>query len=210
MNPAPQTSPAPRRRRVWLWVLLGASFCLSPFLLLGIAAISYLSLDRDVRVLREHVMDATDARWKTKAQVSIGGLTLGAVGQGLRFVDNREVADARLALRAVKHASVGVYERTSGSSEVSSEDFLEKTDRAMQKRGWTRLVGVVERSQAVLVYVANDADEGEPIDLCVAVVDGRQLVVASTTVDPDAIGDLVARHAGNDLRRHLRSAQLKF
>jgi hypothetical protein len=210
MNPAPQVTPAPRRRRLWPWVLLGAGICLSPFLLLGVAAVSYLSLDRDVRVLREHVMDATDARWKTKVQMSVGRLTLGAVGQGLRFVDNKDMADARLALGAVKRASVGIYERTAGSSQLSPEDFFVKTDRAMQKRGWTRLVGVSEKKEAVLVYIQEDLDADEPVDLCVAVVNDREMVVVSTTVDPDAIQALVARHAGDDLKRNLRFAKLKF
>ena len=106
MIPAPQ-SPAPRRH-VWRWVLLGAGLCLTPFLLLGIAAVSYLTLDRDARVLRHQLMAATDANWNTKAQVSVGRLTLATIGQGLRFVPHKDIADARLALRAVKHASIGV------------------------------------------------------------------------------------------------------
>jgi hypothetical protein len=205
MNPAPQP-PAPRRR-LWLWVTLGAGLCLTPFALLGIAAVSYLTLDRDVRTLRHHVMAATDADWCTKAQVSVGRVTLGMVGQALRFVDHKDVEDARLALRSVKHASVGVYERSSDRQEWSSEELFVKTDRAMQKRGWTRLVGVVDKREAVLVYVQDDVDEGEPITLCIAVASGRELVVVSTSVDPDALGDLVARHAGDQVKRKLRFAK---
>lgn len=210
MNPASPVTPAPRRRRIWPWVLLGAGLCLSPFLLLGVAAVSYLSLDRDVRVLREHVMDATDARWQTKVQMSVGRLTLGAISQGLRFVDKKEIADARLALGAVKHASVGVYERTSGSSQVAAADLFPKVDRAMQQRGWTRLVGVSDRKETVLVYIQSDLDDDEPVDLCVAVVSDKEMVVVSTAVDPDAISQLVARHTGDDLKRNLRFAKLKF
>ena len=89
MDPVPQ-SPAPRRH-VWRWVLLGAGICLTPFLLLGIAATSYLTLDRDVRLLRQHVMAATDANWSTKVQVSLGGGTLGVIHQGLRFVHHEGI-----------------------------------------------------------------------------------------------------------------------
>lgn len=205
MNPAPQ-SPAPRRR-VWLWVLFGAGLCLTPFLLLGAVAISYLTLDRDVHTLRRHVMAATDADWSTKVQMSVGWATLGAIGQGLRFVEHEGIADARLALRAVKHASVGVYERTSGSDNWSREQLFKDTDRAMQKRGWTRLVGVAERKDTVLVYVQEDFDEDEPVELCLAVVNGKELVVVSTSVDAHALGELIARHAGDDVKRHLRFAK---
>ena len=81
MNPVPQAT-APRRH-IWRWVLLGAGLCLTPFVLLAMAAASYLTLDRDVRVLRQHVMAATDAGWNTKVQVSIGRATLGTIGQAL-------------------------------------------------------------------------------------------------------------------------------
>ena len=208
MDPVPQ-SPAPRRH-VWLWVLLGAGICLTPFLLLGIAAASYLTLDRDVRLLRQHVMAATDANWSTKVQVSLGGGTLGVIHQGLRFVHHEGIDDARLALRAVKHVSVGVYERTSGGANCSREQLFGATDRAMQKRGWTRLVGVADQKECVLVYVQDDLDEDEPIAICVAVVNGKEMVVASTTIDAAALGELVAKHAGDDIKGHLHFAKLKL
>lgn len=208
MNPAPQ-SLAPRRH-VWRWVLLGVGICLTPFLLLGIAAASYLTLDRDVRVLRQHVMAATDANWSTKVQMSVGGGTLSVIRQGLRFVHHQNIEDARLALRAVKHVSVGVYERTSGEANCSREQLFVKTDRAMQQRGWVRLVGVADKKGSVLVYVQDDLDEDEPIEICVAVVNGKEMVVASTTIDAAALGELVARHAGDDLKGHLHLAKLRF
>lgn len=210
MNPAPLT-PAPRRR-FWRWLLLGASLCLMPFALLAVAAVSYLTLDSDVRTLRRHVMAATDADWCTRAQVSVGRLTLGAIGQGMRLVDHKDMDDARLALRAVRHASVGVYERSSpGSPSWSREELFLKTDRAMKQRGWTRLVGVADRNETVLVYVADDFDDCDQLELCVAVVNGKELVVASTTIEPSAIGELVARHAkGDELKRQLRFSKLKL
>lgn len=209
MNPA-SPSPAPRRR-VWLWVLLAAGLCLSPFLLLGAAAVSYLTLDSDVRTLRRHVMAATDAEWCTRAQVSVGRLTLGAIGQGLRFVDHEDMPDARLAIRAVKHASVGVYERTSPEASWSREDLFVKTDRAMRQRGWSRLVGVADRNETVLVYVADDFEEDEPVEICLAVVNGKKIVVASTRLDARAVSELVVKHAkGDDLKRQLRLSKLRF
>jgi hypothetical protein len=206
MNPAPQT-PAPRRGRIWFWVLLGAGLCLTPFALLGIAAVSYLTLDRDVRTLRHHVMAATDADWSTKVQMSVGRVTLGVAGQVLRFVEHDDIDDARLALGAVKHASVGVYERDSGAADWSREQLFAKTDRAMQNRGWSRLVGVLNPREAVLVYVQDDADEGDPIRLCIAVANGRELVVVSTSVNPDQLGELVAKHTGDKLKQKIRLAK---
>lgn len=209
MTPAPSASPTPRRH-VWRWVLLGAGLCLTPFVLLAVAVVSYVTLDRDVRVLRNHVMDATDAAWNTKVQMSVGRVTLGAIGQGLRFVDHKDMDDARLALRSVKHASVGVYERRSGGKDWSREQLFTETDRAMQERGWTRMVGVADKKDTVLIYVQDAPDEDEPIELCLAVVNSKEMVVVSTSVDAAALGDLVAKHTGDDVKRQMRFSKLKF
>lgn len=210
-TPTPQAlvSPAPRRRRIWPWVL---GICLAPFVILTLAVASYITLDRDAAALRRHVMTATNADWHTKVQCSVGCLTIGAVRSGLLFVRQPEVADARLALAAVKHASVGVYTRDRDGEQWSREQLFVETDRAMQKRGWTRLVGVSERAgaEAVLVYVSDDADEGDPIDLCVAVVSDRELVIASTTVDPETLSELVERHTPEHVKKIVARHQLTF
>lgn len=206
MTSTTQTS-APRRA-IWRWVLLVAGICLAPFLLLGAIAVSYLTLDSDVRALRKQVMAATDASWHTKVQMDVGQVTLGAVNQGLRFVRHKDMADARLALSAVKHVSVGVYERTSERADCSSERLFVDTDRVMQRRGWTRLVGVADHKENVLIYARDRSGDNEPLDLCIAVVNGRELVVVSTSVDPSALGELVERHAGDGWKRQFRSSKL--
>jgi hypothetical protein len=207
MNPVPPT-PAPRRH-VWRWVLLAAGICLTPFVVLAVVALSFLTLERNAAVLRNHVMEATDAGWHTKVQVSVGGLTLGAVRQGLRFVHCPNIDDARLALASVRRASVGVYERTTGGG-WSREQLLDDTDRAMQKRGWVRLVGVADQQDTVLIYVPQDLKEDGPIDLCLATVTGREMVVVSTSVDADKLAELVARHAADGFKGHGRLAKLQF
>lgn len=200
MNPTtPQTSAAPRRR-IWPWVL---GICLAPFVIMAVAVASYVTLDSDAAALRRHVMEATNADWHTKVQCSVGRITLGAVRGGLLFVNKPEVADARLALAAVKHASVGVYERRQQNGEWSREQLFVDTDLAMKKRGWTRLVGVSDRAEAeaVLIYTPDDLDAGDPIDICIAVVNNRELVVVSTTVDPDTLAELVERHTPEQIKK---------
>jgi hypothetical protein len=155
-------------------------------------------------------MDATNAGWDTKVQVSVGGITLGAIRQGLRFVEHEGIDDARLALKAVKHASVGVYERSTKDVTWSREELFAETDRAMQKRGWTRMVGVADQKDTVLIYIPTDMKETGPVDICLAVVSGKELVVVSTSVDPEVLSALVARHAGDDVKKHLRLAKFRL
>ena len=208
MNPAPQSRPP--RRHIWRWVLLGVGLCLTPLVLLALVAASYLTLNRTASVLRGQVMEATDSTWHTKVQFSVGRTTLGAVRAGLWFVHDKDVADARLALAAVRHASVGVYERESGSGDWSREQLFAGTDRIMAKRGWTRLVGVADHTDTVLVYVPQSSDADDLIDICVAVVNGKELVVVSTTVDASQLAELAAKHAPDDLKRHLRLANFRL
>ncbi|MBI2515571.1 MAG: hypothetical protein HYV95_01530 [Opitutae bacterium] len=203
MNATPQTPAAPRRR-IWLWVL---GLCLAPFLLLGIAVASFLTLDRDAATLRKHVMAATDADWSTKVQLSVGSLTLGTVRQCLWFVHDQNVGDARLALKAVRHASVGVYERRGDETKWSREELFVDTDKAMQKRGWSRLVGVADHGDTVLVYTPDNLDPDDPVDVCIAVINDRDLVVVSATLDAKALSRLVEKKAGEDIRRSLHIAR---
>lgn len=199
---------APKKRLIWPWVV-GA--LLSPFVVIAAAAYSYLTLDRDAATLRRHVMAATNADWDTKVQVSVGRLTLGTVGTGLRFIDDvRRKPEVSLALKCVRSASVGVYERRHrGSPWVrDAAKLMNETDAAMTRKGWTRLVGVCEKDDTVLVYVPQGADE--PDEICVAVVNSREMVVVSATLSPHNIGRLVEQVAGDKLRlTHLKHYALR-
>lgn len=200
MNTAVSTPSAPRRR-VWPWVL---AFVLAPFVIVAVGIASYVTLDRDASVLRRQVMAATNTEWTTKMQVSVGGGTITTVRAGLSFVENADMEDVRGALRAVKSASVGVYERASDDVEWSAQALLVDTDRVMSQRGWTRLVGVAGRNETVMVYVPAKFDAAGPIDVALAVIDGRELVVASATIDPEALTEVVERHAAGRFGGRLR------
>ncbi len=210
MNPAtPPASPA--RRHVGRWIALGLVLLLSPFVVLGVGAISMLTLDSDAAVLRREVMAATDANWHTKVQLDIGGITLGAVRTGLRFVHHEHMDEARLALHAVRSASVGVYERDSNEAGWSRAQLFTRTDEMMKQRGWTRLVGVADGRETVLIYTSDVSGTDSRIGLCLAVVDGQELVVVSTKVDAGVLAELAAKHMPKDgLREKLRTVKLNF
>ena len=211
MNPqTPAPSASTPRRHVWRWVFLGLGICLTPFVILAIGAASFLTLDRDAAVLRQHVMAATDNGWSTKVQLSLGRIALGAVRTGLAFVHNKDIDDARLALAAGRHASVGVYERTPGRADWSRQQLFADADKAMQKRNWTRLVGVADKKDTVLIYVPQDIDPDDPVEICLAVVNDKELVVVSTCVDASILAELAAKHSGDDLKSHLRLAKFSF
>lgn len=193
MNPEVSSQPKPRFR-IGRWLALGLLLMLTPLVVLGVGVLSMLSLDGDAKVLRREVMAATDADWNTKVQVSAGWLTLGTVRTALRFIEHEHMDEARDAMAAVRKVSVGVYERSGRGEKWSREQLLAKTDERMRKRGWSRLVGVTEHGQAVLVYTSDRMDGGDRLDLCIAVVDGGQMVIVSAKIETDGLVRLVERH----------------
>lgn len=201
---APLT-PVVARRRKWPWIL---GLCLAPFVVLGATVCSFLLIDRDAVFLREQIMHHAGGKWDTKIQLNVGRFTVGAVRTGLAFVQNPNLADAKLALRAVKSASVGVYQSKMAENE---SDFRARlftaTDQGMRKRGWARIVGVADGDDVVLVYAPAADAAGDSMEVCVSVLNRRELVVVSATVDSAGLAELVQKHAGDSLNGKLQFAQ---
>lgn len=192
MNSAIPPPVNPRRRsRRWIWISLGV--VLTPVLALGLLAYSVLTLNTNAATLRQEVAAATQADLHTRVQLDVGWLTLGTARTVLRFVHHEHVDEARQALAAVKHASVGVYEWSTDQAREHQENLFIRTDRVMQRRGMSRLVGVNHDHEIVLVYASDQSKFGSRVDVCVAVVSEGQLVVVATTIDADALADLASR-----------------
>ncbi len=208
MNLITPNRVVPVRRSCGKWIVAGLVILLTPGLILGYAVWSAVTLDRDAALLRREVMAATNSDWHTRVQLDVGPVPLGLVRTMLHFVHHQNIEDARLALAAVRHASVGVYERNTAGGVATGQLFAD-TDRLMRDRGWTRLVGVAEGQQHVLVYTSDQGSDNR-MDLCLAVVDGKELVVVSTRVDPEAVMKLVAKHAPQDFKAKLKLSKLSF
>ena len=208
MNATPAVSTP--RRRVWRWVFIGLGLCLAPFVILALVAASFLTLDRDAAALRRQVMAATDTGWHTKVQLSVGHLTLAVLQTGLAFVHHKDIGDARLALAAVRRASVGVYQRSAGPAGWSREQLFADSDRTMHQRGWSRLVGVADGKDTVLIYMPDNAAADERVDLCLAVLSGEELVVVATSVDAAKLLELVEKRTPADLQARLHLANLRL
>lgn len=187
-------SPVPpvikSERRLARWLLIGLAILVTPLIVVGFGVISMFTLDGDAAALRREVAAATEVNWQRKIQLSVGWATLGAVRTGLGFAHHEHMDEARLALAAVRRASVGVYQRTGHAGDWSHEQLFARTDRVMRNRGWSRLVGVADHGETVLVYASDKIDSDNRLELCVAVIDGDELVVVSTRVDAGKLLEL--------------------
>lgn len=209
-SPVPPSVPvAKSQNRLARWMLLGLLLLITPLVLVGVGVASLFRLGGDAAFLRREVMNATDSDWNTKVQVSAGWCTLTTARTVMRFVQHEHQDEARLALSAVRRASVGVYERVGRGGEWSREQLFTETDRKMRDRGWSRLVGVVDDDATVLVYTSDDLGTGGLADVCVAVVDGDEMVVVSTKVDADKLFELAERHLPkHGLREKLKHTRI--
>lgn len=194
MNSPVPPAIAKRERRLLRWILLALVIMVTPVAVVGFGVVSMFRLSRDAALLKREVMAASDSKWNTKVQVSAGWCTLTTVRTIMSFVEHDHREEARLALSAVRRASVGVYERIGRAGEISTERLLSEIDNKMRSRGWSRLVGVVEREETVLVYTSDELDSGDQMELCVAVLDGADLVVVSTKVDAGQLVKLAEKH----------------
>jgi hypothetical protein len=190
---APRSSPVPsRRHRILRWFLAGIGIC---GLLVVVAVVNTVTLTRDAAVLRDGLLDSAEASPRTRIQVSAGPAMLAAVRTILGFIPDVE-AEAHLALRAVRRASVGVYELADKLTLANRTAVVLSVDERMRDRGWSRAVAVNNDDNLVLVYLRENAGSGRKQKICVAVCAAKEVVVVAGTVDAAPLAELIARQGG--------------
>lgn len=186
----PQRMSLGKKILLGLLIWMGASV-----LVVGAFVASFFFLDSNAAMIRRQVMGASGRDWSTKVQVSVRPAAMAMTRVALRFVP--EVPDeAHLALRAVRSASVGVYQLPRGERAEFTGDWLNEADARMAQRGFTRLVRVSESKESVAVYIPEDCDEGDLLKLCVAVCTGKELIVVSAETALEPLLELIEREVG--------------
>ncbi len=180
---------APSHR--WLWVLLGITLgttLLGAWIACQVAGIFFVS--HDSRALRDEIMRSVAADWNKEVEVSIGSITMNLARAGLSFVDLPP--EARTAMKSIRGAEVGVYTWRPGSQGVNHAVMLAKVDQTMVDRGWERLVGVMNRTDLVAVYVPRNIRSAADVKVCVAVMSKGQLVIAAARSNLEPLVELAA------------------
>lgn len=197
MNSTPPVQPVARRSRAWIWVALGfmGVLLLVP-LTLAVMVWSALHTGRDATALRLAAARASDVRWERTVEFSAGTwlFSLARFGLGFASIDQ----EARLALRSVERAEVAVFEPRPGSATpINRAAILTEADAVMTRRGWDRLVGVVDSDQTVAVYVPARSGGERQLDACILVVNQENLVVVSARTDLAPLLELLERQNPN-------------
>lgn len=200
----PSASPAPSAPFRWgrFWLGAFAVLLVSPFVLLGALALLVLSslyVGSDVAALRRSVMPASASGWHKQVEVSVGWFPVMLAKAGLRFAPLPP--EARIALRAAKSAEVVVYERPAHDRPLDQSALLLKADETMRRRGWDRIVGVVDHDELVAIYTPTGLDSARNMKACVLVLNRENLVVVSAAADLRPLMELIHEHP--EWQRHL-------
>ena len=151
-------------------------------------------IDGDLQAMRNSVMNSVKPRCSEKIEIGVGPLTLGLAKGGLRFVDLDP--EARVAVRAVKGAQVGVYEFTEKPNSAERARALTAADEVMSQRGWERAVCVLDRNETVAVYLPAEISSVNRLRVCVLVIDEREMVIAAARGNPEPLIELALKEAG--------------
>ena len=176
------------------YIVLAGVFALLGLGTLGVIGVFHLS--SDTSVLRETVMTAVPGEWDKKVALRVGWLTTGLVRCGSRFF--HMPPEPRAAIEAVHGAEVGVYKLREEPRSVNRGVVLDRADKVMTRRGWVRVVGVVQENQLVAVYLPGKGLSTNRMKACVAVLDGRDLVVVSARGNLEPLLDIIEKHLDHD------------
>jgi hypothetical protein len=189
-SPVISSATARRQRFGILACYLSLVLCLFCLPLLGALGIaSYFRLSSETRALRNSVMESVPGKWNKQVAVNVGGWTLGLVRFGSSFFNLPP--EAKAGLQCLDAAEVGVYKLQDSSPTPDYSGVLAAADQSMRRRGWERIVGVVQGRQFVAVYLPRNLSAVKQMECRLVVLDEHDLVVVSARGNLESLPALV-------------------
>lgn len=183
--------PAHSRHASVLRVLVVLScLCLLVIGLIGLAVYRTLTVGGDLRAARNVVAKELNVPYASRVEVSAHPLLVGLVRFGLSFAPLEP--EARLAMKSIRGAEVGVYELASNLDQAQRLALFRQVDARLSKRGWSRMVTVFDRDDLVMVYAPAGEVNRDDVDAFVLVLNGRDLVMVSGSGNLAPIAELVS------------------
>lgn len=147
----------------------------------------------ETQALRDAALETVKA--DEQIELGVGFFTVRLARFGTQFLELPP--EARLILDSVDGAECSVHELR--GKKPDSATVLARADKAMQKRGLDRIVGIADRDDLVAVYVPRSANSHRNVQISVLVLNREQLVCVK------ARGDLegVVQMALEQMRQHM-------
>ena len=186
MNPEPSRPSA--GLGTWLLRIFLGCFLLAVGVPVALA-IALLHLSGDTRALRDAAIEGDGATWKKRIELHVGAVPLAAVRVGLPFVHIDE--DAKTAFSSLHSVEFSVHELA--SSEPNRARVIAEADARMSKRGWDRIVAVLNKDTAVSVYT--QGAPGDDLKISALVLNDRHMVAVTGCGDPRPLLELAMKKA---------------
>lgn len=170
-------------------VILCLALCLPLICAVGVAG--YFRLSYPTRALRTSLMESVPGQWDKRFAVHVGSLTLGLVRFGSQFFTLPP--EPKAALGALHGAEVGVYRLEGPPATLDYPAMFVAADKAMERCGWERIVGVAKGTQFVAVYMPRNVRTLKRMGCSVVVLNERDLVVAGAHGNFEPLLDLAQR-----------------
>jgi hypothetical protein len=137
----------------------------------------------ETRALRDAGLEFGATASEEQIEFGVGFFTVGLAKFGTKFVDLPP--EVKMVLGSVKGAECSVYEITERKGDLGK--VLAQADKAMNKRGCERVVGVVADRELVAVYIPRNGTSYRNMSISVLVLNDKQLVCATARGDLEPV-----------------------
>lgn len=152
----------------------------------------------ETRALRDAALEGGLEGADAKIEISLGRLVFAAANFGLGFVPTNDIPpEARQVLGSVKGAEVSVYRFERRTGDLAK--IMAAADRALEKKGCERLVGVLKENELVAVYVPKKMRSARNIAFHVLVMNRNDLVCVGARGDAATVLELAMAKAHEEM-----------
>lgn len=155
-----------------------------------IAACGCAPAPNPVHAVHDELLAALPGEWQTCIRVSADSTLLALARAGLAVAD--VPPEARAAAGVVRTVKVSLH-RFAGRAPARST-LLARADQVLSRRGWERVVAVMEGREMAAVYSQTPAGTPRHWPVCVLVLTEEDLVMVTTVGDPETALQLVRDH----------------
>lgn len=184
-------APSPKTTlRKWLMRIFVVSLLLALAAPVAIA-VAIFHVSGDTRALRNAAIHGDGAQWQKQVEANVGFLPLSIARIVLPFTP--APPEAQQAFSAIRSVEVSFHELRGSKPDLAR--ILRDADEDMRKRGWDRVLGVVEKANVFAIYVTPDSGPAGKVKASILVIDGRQMIAATGRANLQPIMDLAVSKA---------------
>ncbi len=129
-------------------------------LVIGLTALTFtgcFGVDGDFVKVKSMVMNSVDGGFKKDVEFSVGSVGM-SFARLVVSIDNDD-EDAKMILKNISGAQIGVYKRSHYSNADFNFSSLKDLDKRMRDEDWQCVVKHVERNELTGVYIRYEDDE---------------------------------------------------